>query len=157
MYIMSTRQKILLAIFLLFLVTACGEDPKDSIDTDMVGNDIEVMDEDSVGDDTQIDEDGIVDDTESSFITIWETTHDGESDDNQIKLPLVKNGTYNFTVYWGDGTEETITSWDDIAVTHTYAEAGEYEVIIEGEIAGWQFYKTFMNYSDSKKLLNRAC
>ena len=73
------------------------------------------------------------------FISVWKTDNEGASDDNQIMLPLESNGTYNFTVDWGDGTSETITQWDQAEVTHTYAQAGTYTVTISGEIEGFAF------------------
>ena len=77
--------------------------------------------------------DGDVEDA-GKFRTVWKTKRENES----IELPFVENGTYNFKVNWGDGTEDVITEWDDPALTHTYSEPGEYEVVIEGVISGWQ-------------------
>lgn len=37
------------------------------------------------------------------------------------RLPLVSNGTYNFTVDWGDGTTDTITTYNQPEITHTYS------------------------------------
>jgi surface protein len=86
-----------------------------------------------------------------SFETTWDTANisTGSSNDNQIQLPLVSAGEYDFTVYWGDGTNDVITSWDDAAVTHTYAAAGVYEVSIHGTIKGFGFN----NFGDKLKLL----
>jgi len=42
-----------------------------------------------------------------SFISIWNTSLGTNND--RISLPLIIGGTYNFTVNWGDGTNETIT------------------------------------------------
>jgi surface protein len=58
---------------------------------------------------------------------------------NQIRLPLVSNGSYNFYVDWGDGKIDLITRWDQPEVTHTYAAAGTYNVKIFGSIIGWDF------------------
>ena len=74
-----------------------------------------------------------------AFISQWKTDNAGTSNDDQITLPLVSSGTYDFTVDWGDGTQDTITSHDDAAVTHTYPSAGTYTVQIAGTISGWQF------------------
>ena len=74
-----------------------------------------------------------------AFISQWKTDNAGTSEDNQITLPLVSSGTYDFTVDWGDGSQDTITAHDDAAVTHTYAAAGTYTVEITGTISGWQF------------------
>jgi len=83
------------------------------------------------------------------FVSIWKTDNAGTSGDNQITLPLVSNGTYDFTVNWGDGNEDTITAWDDAAKTHTYDTAGTYEVTIDGQITGW----AFANSGDEEKIL----
>jgi surface protein len=58
---------------------------------------------------------------------------------NQIRLPLVSNGSYNFYVDWGDGNVDLITRWDQPEVLHTYSTAGTYNVKILGNITGWNF------------------
>ena len=65
---------------------------------------------------------------EDMFISLWDTTEDGESNSNQIKLPLESSGTYNFVVDWGDGSNDTITSYNQDEVTHTYSQGGIYEI-----------------------------
>jgi surface protein len=68
------------------------------------------------------------------FCTAWEPT------DGTIALPLVSNGTYDFTVYWGDGESDYITSYDDEAISHTYETTdSSYTVSIDGTIEGWSF------------------
>lgn len=76
---------------------------------------------------------------EGSFISKWNTAFYGVSSEKQITLPLVENGTYDFTVFWGDGSYNKITKWNDPAVVHTYPEPGIYSVIISGTFEGWQF------------------
>ncbi len=85
----------------------------------------------------------------SAFLTSWKTDNTGTSADNQITLPLVANGSYSFTAYWGDGSSDTITAWDAAEVTHTYPSTGTYEVIIDGECTGW----SFANTGDEEKLI----
>jgi len=77
----------------------------------------------------------------NSFYSVWDTTKtsSGSSSSNQVRLPLQSSGTYNFLVYWGDGGSDTITSWNQAAVTHTYASSGVYTIDITGTIVGWQF------------------
>ena len=58
---------------------------------------------------------------------------------NQIELPLIEEGSYGFSVDWGDGTSDSIKSWDASERVHTYPSAGTYTVIIRGEISGWSF------------------
>ena len=50
-------------------------------------------------------------------------------------LPL--SGTVSFTVYWGDGNSDTITSDTDPAMDHTYASGGTYDIILDGTIGTW--------------------
>jgi surface protein len=75
----------------------------------------------------------------ASFISTWKTDNAGISASNQITLPLESSGTYNFTVDWGDGSKNTITTWNDANATHTYASAGTYTVTINGTITGFRF------------------
>ena len=77
----------------------------------------------------------------SMFVSEWKTdnTTGSVSGSNQISLPLESDGTYNFTVDWGDGSSDTITSWNQAEVTHTYAFSGTYTVKISGTIEGFRF------------------
>ncbi|NBV51538.1 BspA family leucine-rich repeat surface protein, partial [bacterium] len=77
-----------------------------------------------------------------AFISTWNTNNSGVSSSTQIKLPLESSGTYNFTVFWGDGTQNTITAWDDANATHTYANPGIYTLTIQGTITGFRFNNT---------------
>ena len=73
------------------------------------------------------------------FISEWKTDNRGVSNSDQITLPLLSAGVYNFTVDWGDSTQDTITSWNQAEVTHTYPAAGTYTVTIIGILKGWSF------------------
>ena len=77
----------------------------------------------------------------TSFLSTWDTTLTsyGSSAYNQVMLPLVSNGIYNFVVAWGDGTNDTITAWKQEETTHTYASARIYAINITGTIDGWSF------------------
>ena len=88
----------------------------------------------------------------TNFNSTWNTskTSTGSTDNTSIKLPLEVGGTYDFTVWWGDGTNDTITAYDQANVTHTYASQGEYDVVIDGTIQGFRFN----NGGDRLKLLN---
>jgi surface protein len=68
----------------------------------------------------------------------------------QFMMPLVSGGSYNATVNWGDGSSDTITSYNQQEVTHTYSSAGQYEISIEGTLQGWQFN----NAGDRLKMLD---
>jgi len=86
----------------------------------------------------------------TKFISTWNTENlsEGSSLNNQIKLPLTLNGTYNFVVNWGDGISETITSY--YQANHTYITPGIYTIELDGIINGWRFY--FNN--DNLKIIN---
>jgi surface protein len=77
----------------------------------------------------------------SIFITYWNTSavSSGSTNATQIKLPIYNGGTYNFTVFWGDGTSGEVTSWNDADANHTYAQEGEYNINITGVITGFRF------------------
>ncbi len=70
---------------------------------------------------------------ERKFVSIWET-----ASDRTITLPLVGNGNYNFTVYWGDGSSDVITSLA-YPIHHEYSDTRSYRVEIVGTIEGWSF------------------
>jgi surface protein len=75
----------------------------------------------------------------------------------EFKLPLINPENnpilgYNFTVNWGDGNVNTITSWDDQETTHIYSlsENGTYTITITGQCWGWRF----ANNSDANKIID---
>ena len=45
----------------------------------------------------------------------------------------------DFVVYWGDGTSDTITAWNQAETTHTYSDAGVHVINIVGKIEGFRF------------------
>ncbi|MDH5404651.1 MAG: BspA family leucine-rich repeat surface protein, partial [Candidatus Heimdallarchaeota archaeon] len=87
--------------------------------------------------------------TADTFVTKWDTIKSGVSTSNQISLPLESSGTYNFIVDWGDGTTNTITTWDQAETTHTYTTEGVYDVTINGNMNGWRFN----NGGDKSKII----
>jgi surface protein len=74
----------------------------------------------------------------------------GSSTNVQVKLPLINGGTYNMKVYWGDGSSDLITAYNQAAVTHTYGAIGSYDVSIAGTCRGFKFNAT----GDRLKILN---
>jgi len=86
------------------------------------------------------------------FISEWKTdnTSSGSSNTNQVKLPLILLGTYNFTVDWGDLSSDNITVWNQAETTHTYSSIGTYTITITGQCHGW----TFANTGDRLKILD---
>ena len=65
------------------------------------------------------------------------------SSSSQYKLPLVDVGAINMKVYWGDGSDDTITAYDQAEVLHTYGSPGIYTINIENEVRGWQQHQSF--------------
>ncbi|MCD8313341.1 MAG: BspA family leucine-rich repeat surface protein [Bacteroidales bacterium] len=83
------------------------------------------------------------------LILVYTTTAAG----TEIILPL--DGTVDCTVAWGDGSSETVSS---SFPTHTYADAGEYEVTISGTVTALNsdtentpLDRTVINYLTSVK------
>jgi surface protein len=70
------------------------------------------------------------------FTTEWTTTASSET----IELPYLFIGTYSGTIDWGDGDTDVN---DGSVVTHTYATAGTYTVVISGSVIGWDFSGIF--------------
>ena len=88
------------------------------------------------------------------FVSTWDTTRveQGSSGNNQIRLPLTTDGTYNFNVDWGDQTSDAITTWDQAEVVHTYASPGTYTITINGTLKGWKF--SYLGFNDRNKIGN---
>ena len=86
------------------------------------------------------------------FISTWKTDNlsSDSSTATQVKLPLVSTGSYNFVVEWGDGTQSTITAWNQAQATKTYTVAGTYQITIKGKCIGW----VFNNNDDRLKILS---
>jgi len=79
--------------------------------------------------------------TSNTFVSQWDTsmTSEGSSTNLQVRLPLESSGTYDFIVDWGDGTSDSVATWDSIEMTHTYASEGVYTITIDGTLEGWRF------------------
>lgn len=76
------------------------------------------------------------------FTTVWNSGNSGSLPAGQISLPLESDGTYNFEVDWGDGTRDTITSYNQSEVVHDYGVNDTFTVIISGTCHGWNFQNT---------------
>ena len=63
----------------------------------------------------------------------------GQTEIDQFKLPLVDTGEYDFYIYWGDGTSNKITEYNDPNILHTYETSGEKTITIYGKVKGWSF------------------
>ena len=76
------------------------------------------------------------------FVTIWETATANE----KITIPTHSDQTYDYTIDWDDATSLTTSSESN--PSHTYVEAGRYEVVIMGTFP--QIY--FNNTGDKEKI-----
>jgi surface protein len=56
-----------------------------------------------------------------------------------IVIPTIATGTYDCIVDWGDGSSNSITTWNDVNWTHVYAAAGEKTISIQGQFEGFRF------------------
>lgn len=77
-----------------------------------------------------------------NFNSIWNTinTSGGSSADNQITIPTNPAFTnYNYTVDWGDGSQDTNVTGD---ITHTYTAQGTYTISISGTFPAIYFNNT---------------
>jgi len=82
----------------------------------------------------------------NDFITTWKTDNPGFTENSQIKITTSGSG-YNYSINWGDGQTDLNVTGD---ITHTYATAGTYTVLISGDFPRI----IFDNNSDAKKLLS---
>lgn len=96
-------------------------------------------------------EDGI---DPAAFALVIDTDQAGTSSNLQFTLPLDGASDYDFSIIWGDGNIQTITSNSEI--THTYSSNGIYTVqIIENVTSGFPVIK-FDNSGDRLKVLELA-
>lgn len=82
-----------------------------------------------------------------SFITTWKTDNAGTSNPNQITIPTAGGG-YNYSVDWENDGIIDVTGVTG-TITHTYAVAGTYTVLITGNFPRI----VFNNGGDKLKLL----
>ena len=80
----------------------------------------------------------------SGFKFSVDTTQSGGTS-TDFKLPTKNTGTYNFVVDWGDGTTDTITSYNQLETTHDYGTSGIYTVECLGTYDGIQTSGTNRN------------
>ena len=142
----KTQTRTIFAFFLftiLFaLLSACGGG----------GSDKNGSDSGSSNPDNPVEEpaEEPVEEPDPLFRSTWKVPADSKT----ITLPLVDDGsTYNFTVDWGDGSPiSEITAHGDPAITHPYATAGDYNLVIEGTLEAWSFNND--NTGDKDKILS---
>lgn len=76
------------------------------------------------------------------FIFSVNTAQSGVSNSDQFQLPLISAGTLDFTVIWGDGTQDIITSYNQAETLHTYPSSGTYTIGIRANtepLKGFKF------------------
>jgi len=73
------------------------------------------------------------------FIFDVDTAEAGVSTSTQFKLPLSSRSelSTNAVVDWGDGSTDTITSYNQAETTHTYSTSGTYTITITGTLESW--------------------
>lgn len=85
------------------------------------------------------------------FTVKTDNTSAGSTNSDQFKLPL----TFTFSgitaeVDWGDGSSDTITTYNQPETTHTYSSAGTYTIKISNSLKGWKF----ANSGDKLKMID---
>jgi surface protein len=82
------------------------------------------------------------------FVFDVDTTQAGISNSTQFQLPLPSPGyTVNAEVDWGDGSTDTITSYNQAEKLHTYSTGGTYTITITGTLEGWD-----LSYGENLKI-----
>ena len=85
----------------------------------------------------------VIRDPATDFVTTWRTDAANES----VTIPVLSTLTYDYTVIWGDGTNDTGVTGD---ATHPYAAAGDYQVRIYGT-----YPQIYLNdHADASKLIS---
>jgi len=84
-----------------------------------------------------------------------DTTIVGSTDSQSFRLKMAANvgpnpAVHAFTVYWGDGNSDFITSYNQPELTHTYSSAGVYQIELHGHFDGLRY----VNTNDGKKVLS---
>ena len=72
------------------------------------------------------------------FVSTWNTANSGVSANDEIALPLVDYGTYNFDVIYDGNTIKTITDYTDNVIEFSDG-SGVKQIQITGTIEGWAF------------------
>jgi len=87
----------------------------------------------------------------NSLTSNWDTTKAGSANDsiNLASYPFSSNGSFNCKVYWGDGTSDVITTYNQAETLHQYSSTGIYEIRMGGLVSGWKFD----NQGDDDKIL----
>lgn len=69
-------------------------------------------------------------------------TSAGSSNSDQFQLPTLAATGVPFTVFWGDGSSDEISTWNQAETLHTYSSEGVYTVYIVGDFINLAFQDT---------------
>ena len=88
----------------------------------------------------------------SFFEATFDTTKTkaGGSTSLQIKIPLSSDNFVPITVFWGDGSQNYINTYNSALLTHTYATSGIKNIKIQGS----SFSILFSNGTESNKIIS---
>ena len=86
---------------------------------------------------------------DTSFVSTWQV---GGRYKSTLFLPLESDGKYDFTVVWGDGKHDHITSFDQAETSHEYTHAGRYTIQLNGLVEGFSF-----NFEKDGFVYKRPC
>ena len=86
----------------------------------------------------------------SAGIDAFTITIDTSLGDGTATFEAPVRNSLNVTIYWGDGTSDTITSNTDPALDHTYSTGGTYDVVFDGTFLFW----STSNTADQAKVID---
>ena len=70
-----------------------------------------------------------------------DTTKPGISDSQSFQLDFGISSAVNFTVDWGDGNSDVITSYNQAERLHTYDAQGTYQITLSGSFDYFKIYQ----------------
>ena len=144
---MKYRNFLILSILLITSINLVIDTSIDNKTTDLTENEIapslSVLNEINHVPDFEKNAQLIASNDNSTFISIWNTTYQGDENNDTIRLPIhdldARNCVVN--VNWGDGVNTTINDCDnDSQKTHTYDQPGVYNITISGDIPIFSFF-----------------
>lgn len=77
--------------------------------------------------------------TYEDFVSVWDTTNEGTSNNNQIRLPLQSSGSYDFYVSSPELVGSPVHITSHTQHTLTFNTPGIHEISINGTIEGFRF------------------
>ncbi|MCC5907320.1 MAG: DUF285 domain-containing protein [Balneolaceae bacterium] len=92
---------------------------------------------------------------EGAFVTIWKSDNPGNSNPDQVTIPVDPNETYLYDIYWEDVSDETINNTlaeQTGETTITFPAPGTYRLEITGTFPRILF--TLANIEEAQKILS---